>query len=35
MEVFPNNLIVKVLKFKKFDFFEANDEEKKNIEVKF
>jgi LemA protein len=35
MEVFPNNLIVSALKFKKFDYFEANEEEKKNIEVKF
>ncbi len=35
IEVFPNNLIVNYLKFKKFDYFEADTEEKKNIEVKF
>lgn len=35
IEVFPNNLIVGALKFKKFDYFEAGEEEKKNIEVKF
>ena len=35
MEVFPNNLIVGTFKFKKFDFFESNEEERKNIEVKF
>lgn len=35
IEVFPNNLIVNALKFKKFDYFEAAEEAKKNIEVKF
>lgn len=35
IEVFPNNLINGMLRFKKFEFFEAQEEEKKNIEVKF
>ena len=35
IEVFPNNLINGTLKFKKFEFFEAAEEEKANIEVKF
>ncbi len=35
IEVFPNNLINGMLRFKKFEFFEAGEEEKKNIEVKF
>lgn len=35
IQVFPNNTIAGVLKFKKYDFFEAEGEEKKNIEVKF
>jgi LemA protein len=35
IEVFPNNLINSMLRFKKFEFFEAAEEEKKNIEVKF
>jgi len=35
IEVFPNNLIVNLLGFKKFDFFQAEAEEQKNIEVKF
>ncbi len=33
--VFPNSVIVKFLNFKEFPFFEATDEEKKNVEVKF
>lgn len=35
IEVFPNNLIVNILKFKKFDYFEAEAGEKENIAVKF
>ncbi|MEI6287989.1 MAG: LemA family protein [bacterium] len=35
MEVFPTNLIASSLKFKKYDFFQADEAEKKNIEVKF
>lgn len=35
ISVFPNNLIVKFLSFKEFSFFEATEEEKKNVEVKF
>jgi LemA protein len=35
IQVFPNNTIAGMLKFKKYDFFEANGEEKKNVEVKF
>ncbi len=33
--IFPNNLIVKILGFKEFPFFEAEEEEKKNVEIKF
>lgn len=34
MEVFPNNLIASSLKFTKFEFFEANEKERENVEVK-
>lgn len=33
--VFPNNIIANMLGFKAMPFFEASDEEKKNVEVKF
>lgn len=33
--VFPNNMIANMLKFVKFDFFEAKGEEKENVQVKF
>ena len=35
IQVFPNNVISGMLKFVKYDFFEASGEEKKNVEVKF
>jgi len=35
VQVFPNNLIAKTLGFTKFSFFEINEEEKENVEVKF
>lgn len=35
IQVFPNNVIVGILGFKAFPFFEAEEEEKKNVEVKF
>lgn len=35
IEVFPNNIINGVLRFKKYEFFEADETEKKNVEVKF
>ena len=35
IQVFPNNVIVGILGFKEFPFFEAEEEEKKNVEVKF
>ena len=35
IEVFPNNIINNLLKFKKFDFFQASNEEKENVQVKF
>lgn len=35
IQVFPNNTIAGILKFTKYDFFEANASEKKNVEVKF
>ncbi|MFH1286432.1 MAG: LemA family protein [Candidatus Magasanikbacteria bacterium] len=35
IEVFPNNLVAGMFGFKKFDFFEVDDEsERKNVEVK-
>jgi len=34
-QVFPNNLIVGMLGFKKFDFFQAEAGEKENVAVKF
>ncbi len=35
METFPNNLIASSLKFKKYEFFQVEDEkERKNVEVK-
>lgn len=33
--VFPTNIIANILKFKAFPFFEASEEEQKNVEVKF
>lgn len=33
--IFPNNMIVKMLGFTEFPFFEAEEEEKKNVEIKF
>ena len=33
--VFPNNLIAGMLKFTKFEFFEAEKKEKENVKVKF
>ena len=35
IQVFPNNLIVGMLKFKPYEFFEAEEGEKKNVAVKF
>ncbi|MBU1036843.1 LemA family protein [Patescibacteria group bacterium] len=36
IEVFPNNLVAGMLNFKKYDFFQVeNEEERKNVEVKF
>lgn len=35
IQSFPNNMIAGTLNFKEKDFFEAGEEEKKNIEVKF
>ncbi len=35
MEVFPNNLVAGMLGFKKFDFFEAEEAERENVQVKF
>ena len=35
IQVFPNNVIVGILGFKEFPFFEAEEEEKKNVQVKF
>ncbi|MFH1667920.1 MAG: LemA family protein [Candidatus Komeilibacteria bacterium] len=35
IQVFPTNIIANMLKFTAKDFFEANKDEKKNVEVKF
>ncbi len=35
IQTFPNNLMAGVLNFKEREFFEAGEEEKKNVEVKF
>jgi len=35
IQVFPTNIIANILKFTAYDFFEANEDEKKNVEVKF
>jgi len=35
LQVFPNNVIAGALGFKDRDFFQANDEEKKNVKVSF
>ena len=35
IQVFPNNTIAGMLKFKKYEFFEAEEGERKNVEVKF
>lgn len=35
VEVFPNNIIVGMLGFKKFEFFEAGEAERENVRVSF
>ena len=35
IEVFPSNLVAKLFSFKPEAFFEASEEEKKNVQVKF
>ena len=35
IEVFPNNLIANSLGFKKYEFFQAEEGEKQNVQVKF
>ncbi|MFZ5365247.1 MAG: LemA family protein [Patescibacteria group bacterium] len=35
IEVFPNNMIAGMLGFKKFEYFEAAEEERKNVKVSF
>ena len=35
IEIFPNNLVAGMLGFKNFNFFQAEEGEKKNVEVKF
>ncbi len=35
IQTFPNNTIAGILNFKERDFFEAGEEEKKNVKVKF
>lgn len=35
IQTFPNNMAAGMLKFKKYDFFEAEEKEKENVQVKF
>lgn len=35
IQVFPDNIVANMLKFKKFDFFEAEEKAKENVQVKF
>ena len=35
IQVFPNNMVAGMLKFKAYEFFEAEEGEKKNVKVKF
>lgn len=35
IQVFPNNLVVGILKFKAYEFFEAEGEERENVKVEF
>lgn len=35
IQVFPNNTVAGMLKFTKYEFFEADEKEKENVEVKF
>jgi LemA protein len=35
IEVFPNNLVAGMLKFKAWDFFAIDEKEKENVQVKF
>ena len=35
IQVFPNNLIARMLHFKQYEFFEAGEKEKENVEVEF
>lgn len=35
IQIFPTNIIANMLKFNKYDFFQANETEKNNIQVKF
>src|SRR3989344_8856252 len=35
IQVFPSNLVASLLGFKKFEFFEADGEERENVKVKF
>lgn len=35
VEVFPNNLVAGMLGFTKFEFFQADEAERQNVEVKF
>ncbi|MDD3284053.1 MAG: LemA family protein [Patescibacteria group bacterium] len=35
IQVFPDNIIANMLKFKKFEFFEAEEKAKENVQVKF
>jgi LemA protein len=35
IQVFPNNMVAGMLNFKKYEFFEAEDQAKQNVQVKF
>ena len=35
IEIFPNNMLAQKLKFKKYEYFEAEEKEKENVKIKF
>jgi LemA protein len=35
IDMFPSNLVASIFKFKKFDYFETSEEDKKAVKVNF
>jgi LemA protein len=35
IQVFPDNIIANMLKFSKYEFFQANETEKENVKISF